>query len=181
MRVYKAMLKVRLILTAGLFAMVLLASISAVVLAETTALAQPVKPEMPDFNVSVSGRNPYLTAGRDGTIHITVSSTSNNTYTNIVFSANAQDGWVISFSPAAISSLGPRTAQNVDMIVRPPSGAGGGQDIEVTARSDQADAITFVYVNIQTAPIWTWVGIGIGIAAIITFVIIYLKMGRKKV
>jgi uncharacterized membrane protein len=151
------------------------------VLAPCMVLAQP-QPVKTDLNLNIvyDGFR-SLKAGEEKTVFMEVGNTGTRELTNIRLSAEAPEGWAITFSPDVIDSLAPGSLQTIDILLKTADNtAKGNYDIAVIGQANETRRVTSIYVRVESSSMfWVWVGAGIGALLIAGFVVIFLRFGRE--
>lgn len=120
-------------------------------------------------------------AGKDNHYTVVLSNSGTEALTNISFSSDKPDNWIIKFNPEKVDSLAPGKTQQVDVVVSPPSGKTIAGDYMITLRSnnDKVSSTMDVRVTALTPTIWGWVGIIIVVVVVIGLGVLFLKLGRR--
>lgn len=163
----------------------LLALMVAGVLAPCAVLAQPQPPPQPvktdlTLNIVYDGFR-SLKAGEERTLFLEVGNAGYKSLTDIRLSADAPEGWTITFSPDVIDSLAPGSLQTVDVLLKTADNATRGDyNIAVIGQANETRRVTSIYVRVESSsPFWVWVGAAIGALLIAGFVVIFLRFGRE--
>ncbi len=131
---------------------------------------------------TTSGRlNTEVTAGEENHLSIMVGNTGTAVIGKIDFLASKPSGWSITFEPSEVESLEPGLAQEVDVIIKPPSKTIAG-DYMVTMRAMSKDLSTReieLRVTALTPTVWGWVAILIVLAVIAGLGVIFRRLGRR--
>jgi uncharacterized membrane protein len=100
---------------------------------------------------------------------------------NITFSSIKPEGWEITYNPEEVDLLEAGLAQEVDVVIAPPSKAIAG-DYSVTLYADgkqySADYLT-LRVTVQTSTIWGGAGVAIVVAVIAGLIVMFMRLGRR--
>jgi uncharacterized membrane protein len=160
------------------------AIIVAGVLAPCAVLAQlqppqPVKADL-TLNIVYDGFG-TITAGQEKTVFLEVGNAGDSALTDIRLSADAPEGWTISFNPDVIDSLAPGSLQTVEVLLTTADNtAGGDYNIAIIAKAAETQRVTSIYARVKSSSL-LWVGIGAGIGALLIagFVVIFLRFGRE--
>lgn len=137
------------------------------------------------FSYSMNSDNGRLSmnaeAGKDNHYTVVLSNSGTEALTNISFSSDKPDNWIIKFNPEKVDSLAPGKTQQVDIVVSPPSGKTIAGDYMITLRSnnDKVSSTMDVRVTALTPTIWGWVGIIIVVVVVIGLGVLFLKLGRR--
>jgi uncharacterized membrane protein len=120
-------------------------------------------------------------AGKDNHYTVVLSNSGTEALTNISFSSDKPDNWIIKFNPEKVDSLAPGKTQQVDVVVSPPSGKTIAGDYMITLRSnnDKVSSTMDIRVTALTPTIWGWVGIIIVVVVVIGLGVLFLKLGRR--
>jgi hypothetical protein len=163
---------------------VLPAIIIAGVLAPCVVLAQLQPPKLLQndltLNIVYDGFN-SMKAGEERTLFLEVGNAGDNALTDIRLSADAPEGWTVSFSPNEIDSLAPGSFQTVDVMLKSADNTQRGDyNIAVIARAAETQRVTSIYTRVESSSLfWVWVAAGMGAVLIAGFVIIFLRFGRE--
>jgi uncharacterized membrane protein len=161
----------------------LLAVILTGVLAPCAVLAQvqpqPVKTDL-TLNIVYDGFR-SLKAGEEKTVFMEVGNAGDKTLTNIRLSAEAPEGWTITFNPEVIDSLAPGSLQTVDLSLKTADNTERGDyNIAVIGQANETRRVTSIYLRVESSSLfWVWIGIGIGALLIAGFVVIFMRFGRE--
>ena len=122
-----------------------------------------------------------VTPGQDNTVYMEVRNNGDSEVTDIVFEADAPEGWQVSFDPAAIAAMAPGSSQTVDINVAPPAGEGrDNYRLTIIAGAAETRAVTSFTLNIEEGfSYWLWVGVGVAVLAIIGFIAVYRRFGHQ--
>jgi len=120
-------------------------------------------------------------AGKDNHYTVVLTNSGSEPLTNISFSSDKPDNWVIKFSPDKVDSLAAGKTQQIDITVAPPSGKtiAGDYMITLRANNDKVSSTMDVRVTALTPTIWGWVGIIIVVVVVIGLGALFLKLGRR--
>ncbi len=128
-----------------------------------------------------SGYGGQINPSESKTLYLEVSNNSNNIISGIYLSADAPEGWSVTFEPQNVGILEAGSYQAVEMdITAPKSVEKGSYSINVIADSSAGRRVigTQLYVN-KGNSIWIWVGGALGIVIIIVFVLIYRRFNKE--
>ncbi len=134
--------------------------------------------------LTVSGREGLLsanaTAGKESTVPVVVSNTGTAPAENIRLSANAPNGWKISFEPKAIERIAPNQHKEVQALIRPPAKAIAGDYVNTFTASTHGENGTANFrVTVTTSTMWGIAGVGIIGAALLIMVGAVMRFGRR--
>lgn len=119
-------------------------------------------------------------AGEDNRFFLEIRNIGNKAVTNIRLSSDKLDGWIIEFSPAEISYLGPESIQTVDINVKPPAKIGRGDyRFTVIAEATEIRKAETIWVRVDSDSFWLWVGAIVGAIVIAAFIFIFIRFGRQ--
>jgi uncharacterized membrane protein len=162
----------------------LLGMLLAGVLTPCAALAQvqPPKPLQPDLTLRVVYDNfSSLKAGEQRTLFLEVGNAGDKALTGVRLSAEAPEGWTVTFNPSSIDSLAPGALQTVDILLKAPDNTSRGDyNIAVIGQTNEMRRVTSIYLSVESSSLfWVWIGAGIGALLIAGFVAIFLRFGRE--
>jgi uncharacterized membrane protein len=122
-----------------------------------------------------------LKAGEEKTVFMEVGNAGDKTLTNIRLSAEAPEGWTITFNPEVIDSLAPGSLQTVDLSLKTADNTERGDyNIAVIGQANETRRVTSIYLRVESSSLfWVWIGIGIGALLIAGFVVIFMRFGRE--
>jgi uncharacterized membrane protein len=130
---------------------------------------------------AAGGYNNEIAAGESKTLYLEVTNDSDIPTTNIQFSYNAPEDWLVEFEFQSIDVLDANSFQTVEVNVTAPVNVEKG-DYSITFIADSSVGRrvldTFFWVEKGTN-IWVWVGGALGIVVIILFVLIYRRFGKS--
>ena len=121
--------------------------------------------------------------GRDNTLSMSIQNNSNRPLNNIRFTPQKPAGWTIYFEPEEIHYLDAHNSQPVNIIIRPDDDTREGDyQITIKAETDQAtSAQTIIRVRVKpSVTLWLWIGVVILCILIATFIVIFIRSGRRQ-
>ena len=119
-------------------------------------------------------------AEQDNKFFLDVRNSGTEIITNIKLSAKAPEGWLISITPAEMSSLSVSRLETVDVNIRPAGKAlKASHQISFTAEANEVRQVQSFSVTVLPAQSWIWVWITAGVLVVAGFVIIYLKLSKQ--
>ncbi len=121
-----------------------------------------------------------LTAGKDNTFYLEIRNTGSKAITNIRFSSDKPEGWVIEFSPGGIDYLGSDSLQTVDVNIKPDGKTAGGEyRVTLIAEANEIRKVTSTWVTVKSSS-WLWVG-AIGVFIVVAvFIAIFVRFSRQQ-
>ena len=126
------------------------------------------------------GPNYRITAGEDNKYYLEVRNYGIEDVTNIVFSADAPDGWMVTFSPERLNNIAPGSLQTIDVYIRlSQDTAKGRHNITIIATANEIRKVANFEFEIKSTSYWLWVGAGVAVVVIVGFVLVFLRMGRR--
>ena len=155
----------------------------AVVLA--TGLAQPhpaIAQPWTDLNLTVLpfGYDADVKPGQDNRFFLDIRNAGTRAVGSVRLSSEHPSGWTVEFNPAEVPAIGPGNAVTVDVIVRPPRSASGGQNqITLIATAGDIRKVQIMTVDVKMASYWLWVVAAVAVVIVAVFVVVYLRMGRR--
>jgi len=122
-----------------------------------------------------------VTPGQDNIVYLEVRNNGDGEVTDIVFEADAPEGWQVSFDPVIIAAMAPGSSQTVDIKVVPPVGEGrDNYRLTVIAEAAETRAVTSFMLSVEEGfSYWLWVGLGVGALVIIGFIVVYRRFGNQ--
>jgi uncharacterized membrane protein len=134
--------------------------------------------------LALSGREGLLsanaTAGNETTVPVIVSNTGTAPAENIQLSANAPNGWKVSFEPKTIDRIAPNQHKQVNALIRPPEKAIAGDYVNTLTASTHGENGTANFrVTVTTSTMWGIAGVGIIGAALLIMVGAVVRFGRR--
>jgi uncharacterized membrane protein len=135
------------------------------------------------YAMSITTANGVLStnasAGSATDLTLVVSNTGTADVANAAMSADAPNGWTVTFDPATVNVPSKGTA-NVVAHMTPSSDAIAGDYMTTfKATADTANTSADVRVTVQTSPLWGAVGIGIIAIVLIGLLWIFRQFGRR--
>jgi uncharacterized membrane protein len=121
------------------------------------------------------------TAGNTNHFNFVVINTGSATLEKLNLTSTNPEGWVISFTPSSVESLGAGQTSQVDAVISPPQGKTIAGDYMINFKADTG-AISQdmdVRVTVLTPTIWGWVGIIIIVIVIAGLAVLFMKLGRR--
>jgi uncharacterized membrane protein len=134
--------------------------------------------------LTMSGREGLLsasaTAGTESSIPVIVSNTGTAPAENVKLSANAPNGWKISFEPKTIDRIAPNQHKEIQARLTPPAKAiAGDYATTFNARTNGENGSTNFRVTVTTSTMWGVAGVGIIGAAVLVMVGAVARFGRR--
>jgi uncharacterized membrane protein len=125
--------------------------------------------------------NTYVQAGKDNVYSIKVENTGTDTLSNVVFSSDRPDDWVIEFNPDRLESLEAEQTQTIDVTIKSPAKAiAGDYQITLFSSAEEIDESNMaVRVTVETPTIWGWVGVGVIFAAVAGLGFFIVRFSRR--
>ncbi|MBN1368177.1 MAG: hypothetical protein JW967_09670 [Dehalococcoidales bacterium] len=125
--------------------------------------------------------NSEIKPGESKTIYLEVENKSTTSTTDIQFSFNAPDDWMVEFNPGSIEVIEAGNYEAVEVTVMAPANVEKGDySITVIADSSAGRRVISTYFWVEKGTnIWIWVGGALGIVVIILFVFIYRRFTRE--
>jgi len=123
-----------------------------------------------------------VTAGKDNFFSIITENTGSGELTNIRFSADKPQEWIVEFQPETIDRLAPGVSQEIQVNIKPtPKAIDRYHSMTLIAAADQTRQTTILsaYVEEPKLP-WMWIGGAIALVAVGVFTFIFLKFNRNK-
>ena len=122
-----------------------------------------------------------IAAGESKTIYLEVANKSDTSTTDVQFSYNAPDGWVVEFHPSSIDILKVGSFEAIEVDVTAPANINRGDyPVTIIADSSAGRRIITTYFWVEKgANIWAWVGGALGVVIIVAFFFIYRRFTRE--
>ena len=124
------------------------------------------------------------TANRDNQFSLTVRNTGSGELTNIRFSADKPQEWIVEFQPETIDRLAPGISQEIQVNIKPSANTANRYryyDVTLSAAADQTRQTTSMHIRIEEPKLpWMWIGGGIALVVIGAFTFIFLRFNRDK-
>jgi uncharacterized membrane protein len=120
-------------------------------------------------------------AGKENHFSFYMNNTGTAVLENISLNVDKPEGWVVTFNPNKVESLGAGQSQQTDVVITPPEGKTVAGDYEITLRASnpQVSSSMKVRVTVETPSIWGVVSIGIIVVVIGGLATLFLKLGRR--
>jgi uncharacterized membrane protein len=120
-------------------------------------------------------------AGKENHYTVVLNNAGTEPLSNISFSSDKPDNWIIKFNPEKVDTLAAGKTQQVDVIITPPSGKTIAGDYMISLRSnnDKVSSNMEVRVTALTPSIWGWVSIIIIVVVVAGLAALFLKLGRR--
>lgn len=117
---------------------------------------------------------------QDNHISIELQNYQTGTVKDIVFTAEAPEGWQATFTPDKLASLEPGVTQEIDFVITPsPDTPAGDYPVIIKATGDKAEMERELRLTVTTTTAVGVVGIGIAIAVIVGLAIWFRKAGGR--
>lgn len=147
---------------------------------ELTALVTPTY----SMDLVLSRRAYYskVVAGKDNFFSMSVKNTGSGALTNIRFSADKAEGWVIEFRPEKIDSIAPGSSEEVEVNIKPVAKATAEYyQVALIAEANQTRETVNIEVFVEKSEgTWIWVGAAVALLVIAGFTGIFLYLNRNK-
>lgn len=131
-----------------------------------------------------SGKNYYdnvARAGQDNKFFLEVRNVGTKPITNIKFSSDVSEDWIVEFNPVMLDYIDPGILQTVDVNIRPPENASRGEHaINIIAQANEIRKVENVSVTVSLASYWLWVWGGLILVIVVVFYFIYRHVSRQK-
>jgi uncharacterized membrane protein len=157
----------------------ILFGLAVMLMPSAAVFAQPGKLDLAFY---ITGPYPNnVNSGQTNQVFAVIQNNSNIPITNIRFSANAPEGWTVTFNPAGLSSLGINGSYTVQIDIIPAkSTPNQNYDITLIAEANETRAVTNVFLKVQGGtPLWLWIGIGVAVLVLIGFILVYIRSNRQ--
>lgn len=119
-------------------------------------------------------------AGEAATFPFTLHNTGSAPASQIKMSAQAPNGWTVTFEPATINVLPPNGTQDVNVHIKPAGKAIAGDYMVNLRASTEADNTSEQFrVTVNTSTIWGLVGLAVIAAAVIVLALAVFRYGRR--
>jgi uncharacterized membrane protein len=137
-----------------------------------------------NFTMNVSTPNDVLsnrgTAGSEIRQEIDIENTGTAPLENLKPSASSPSGWSVTFDPATIDSIAPKTTGKVTAIIKPAADAiTGDYETTITVSNDQANADVKIRTTIETSQIWALIGIALIVVVVVGLFWVFRTYGRR--
>ncbi|MDP2729571.1 MAG: NEW3 domain-containing protein [Dehalococcoidales bacterium] len=121
-----------------------------------------------------------VTPGEEYLFYLEVRNIGNRPITNIRFSADEPEGWVVSFSPASISDLSAGSFQTVDVRITPATSAvRDDYQVYIIAEANELRRVISTTLRVETVnSMWLWIGLVVAVLVVAGFVVVYRRFGR---
>jgi uncharacterized membrane protein len=157
-------------------------SVSSGSLSQTINFKATVKAKF-SFNLDTpSGNlNTSATAGSENHTTVQVVNSGSASIDKLAFTSSNPDGWIVSFKPTTMETVGAGQTQQVDVTITPPGGktVAGDYMVTVTANNGTQSQNLQLRVTVSTPTVWGWVGIIIVIVVIAGLAVLFVKLGRR--
>jgi uncharacterized membrane protein len=134
--------------------------------------------------LEMSGREGLLsaraTAGAETSVPVLVTNTGTAPADNIALSANAPQGWKVTFDPKTIDRIAPNQHKEVQARISPPANAIAGDYATTFTSAARGETGTANFrVTVATSSEWGIAGVGIIGAALLIMVGAVTRFGRR--
>jgi uncharacterized membrane protein len=156
--------------------------VSSGTLSQTIELRAIVKAKY-EFVLTTSTGNlaTQATAGSANHFSFNVINTGSATLEKLNLTSTNPEGWVISFTPSNVESLGAGQTSQVDAVITPPQGKTIAGDYMINFKADTGaiSQAMDVRVTVLTPTIWGWVGIIVIVVVIAGLAVLFMRLGRR--
>ena len=119
-------------------------------------------------------------AGEDNHISIMIMNSASGDLEDITLSSEKPEGWEVTFTPSSLDTLEPGLSQEVDVVIKPPSGTEAGDyPVILKATSEKSDSDLELRVAVPTSTAWGGIGIGIAAGVIAGLIIWFRRLGKR--
>ncbi len=120
------------------------------------------------------------TAGVDNYFSLDIMNNGSATVSDIVFSADTPDGWVIDFSPKEIQALGSGESQTVEVFIKPQANSMAGDYVIIlTATGLQSSIQDAFRISVAKSGAGGWIGVAITTIIIFGVFMVFRRFGRR--
>ena len=120
------------------------------------------------------------TAGKESSVPVVVTNTGTAPAEHISLSANAPNGWKVSFEPKTIDRIAPNQHKQVQALIRPSEKAIAGDYVTSLSAAARGENGTANFrVTVTTSTMWGIAGVGIIGAALLIMVGAVARFGRR--
>ncbi|MDD4924721.1 MAG: NEW3 domain-containing protein [Dehalococcoidales bacterium] len=126
------------------------------------------------------GYNNIVEPGESKTLYIEIANSDNSPTTDIQFTSEAPNAWIVEFSPQSINTLNAGSYQTIEIIVTAPQNVPKGDySITVIAHSNIGTRVMNLYMWVEKeSGLWIWIGVMLGVLVIAAFIIIFKRFSR---
>ena len=157
-------------------------TVSSTTLTQTINLKATVKAKF-SFNLDTEtgNLNTQSTAGKENHTSIRVVNTGSAAIDKLTFTSSKPEGWIVTFKPDKIDTIGSGQTEEVDVVVTPPAGktVAGDYMVSVTADNGTMSQNLSLRVTVLTPTIWGYIGIIIVVVVIAGLTLLFMKLGRR--
>ena len=140
---------------------------------------------IPTYSLELAPSPSYyrkVTAKRDNFFSLIATNTGSHDLTNIRFSADEPQGWIIQLKPEIIDRLAPNISHEVQVNVQPASKTDDWyHEVTLVAEADQVRQTTLMNFRVEEPKgFWMWIVGAIAFVVIGAFTFIFLRLSRSK-
>jgi uncharacterized membrane protein len=134
-----------------------------------------------ELSTPTGNLNTSSTSGQENHSPMQVINTGSAAIDKLAFTATSPEGWIVTFSPNQIETIGAGQTQQVEVIITPPGGktVAGDYMVNITANNGTISRTLDLRVTVSTPTIWGWVGIIIVVLVIAGLAVLFVKLGRR--
>lgn len=157
-------------------------TISSGALSQTINLKATVKAKYSfELGTPTGNLNTSATSGKENHAPIQVLNAGTAAIDKLAFTSSAPEGWIVTFNPSQIDTIGAGQTQQVDAIITPPGGktVAGDYTVSITANNGTMSQTLQLRVTVSTPTIWGWVGLIIVVLVIAGLAVLFIKLGRR--
>ncbi|MBE9477728.1 MAG: hypothetical protein IMY81_00605 [Chloroflexi bacterium] len=119
-------------------------------------------------------------AGEDNHMSIMIMNSASGDLEDITLSSEKPEGWEVTFTPSSLDTLEPGLSQEIDVVIKPPSGTEAGDyPVILKATSEKSDSELELRVAVLTSTAWGGIGIGIAAGVITGLIIWFRRLGKR--
>lgn len=122
-----------------------------------------------------------LQPGQLKTVFIEVHNPGAGNLTDIRFRTIAPEKWQVTSRPDRLDLLVPGSSKIIDLDIIPAADSDkGSYTLNIIADALETSAGVSIYLQVEGGSgYWLWIGVGIAAAAVIGFILVFRKEGRK--
>ncbi len=124
--------------------------------------------------------NTEVKGGVEKHVSILLENTGTAAIKDITFSSDKPKGWGITFNPEKVDTLEPDLKREVDVVIKPPKKAIGGDYLAaLKAKGERGSDTLDLRITVSTPRVGEWSGIGIAVGVIAGLGVLFSRLSMR--
>ncbi len=135
------------------------------------------------FSINTASGNlaTKATAGKVNNLAVEMFNTGSVALDSISLNSYKPEGWIVTFEPAKVDSLGAGQTAQANVVITPPKDKtiAGDYNITLSASNNNVSSSIVIRVTVETPAIWGTVALIVIVLVIAGLAVLFLKLGRR--